>query len=400
MHLSKSSTYRIISLLWLMIVGSNLGLFAQSFNSSSDFQRHWIVNASGGTSLFFGDIKQYQYWPVSNYENEWRFAGGLQLGMQISPVFGVRAQGLIGNLAGTRRPSNRYFEASYIELNANSTISIRNIITHFRSTQFWDAYVIFGIGLTNYNSELMELSTKKTIRKVGYGNGGGLGGRTIEGILIGGLGMKFRLSDQWSVALESANRGMNSDLLDGSEGGFKYDVYNVSSVGITYKFGQRTREKKSEEFNYFESGKKTPSEREYDDQPVQPAEIDMLFIAPPVLSQPVEPQKKEIREQVVVEEVIEQPVPVKEISKGLEYRVQIRAKYGNAISIQKLSDTYNLPSAQIKQNLHNGFYIYTVGSFSNYESAREKRNELRSQNGIVDAFVVAFKDGQRLNKLP
>ncbi|MBU3928507.1 MAG: hypothetical protein KKB74_11935, partial [Bacteroidetes bacterium] len=241
MPLLKSSFLRIIVPLSLLFAMTGSPVFSQSFNSTTNFQRHWMFNASGGTSLFFGDIKQYQYMPVTNYENEWRFAGGLQLGFQISPVFGVRAQGLNGQLAGTRRPSNLYFEANYIEFNLNSTISIRNIFFPYQDDQLWDVYLVAGIGLTNYNSELMELSTKKVLRKVGYGNGNGINGRTIEGILIGGMGLKFRLTDQWALNLESSNRGLNSDMLDGRESGFKYDVYNYSSLGITFKFGQNKR---------------------------------------------------------------------------------------------------------------------------------------------------------------
>ena len=217
------------------------------------------------------------------------------------------------------------------------------------------------------------------------------------------MGLKFRLTDQWALNLESSNRGLNSDMLDGRESGFKYDVYNYSSLGITFKFGQNKRTK-SEDFDYFESSKKSQNEHPAQNHPVQPAEIDMLFVAPPVLSQPVEPPKKEKPVEPVVEEVVEKvvekPIIEKQVTSAIEYRVQIRAKYGNAISIDKLSSMYNLPASQIKQNTHNGFFIYTIGSFSNYETAREKRNELRSTNGIVDAFVVAFKAGERLDKLP
>lgn len=382
---------------------------SQSFIKNSAFRPHINLGVSGGTSLFFGDIKQYQYWPVSNYENEWRFGGGLHLGYQISPVFGVNAQGLYGKLAGTRRPSNRYFEASYIELNLNTNISIRNIFFDYQPGQFWDAFIVFGVGLTNYNSELMELSSKKTIRKVGYGNGSGMGGRSIEGVLIGGLGAKFSLSDQWDLTLQSANRAMNSDLLDGKAGGFKYDVYNFTSLGITFKFGQKPKfepEREKEEFDYFKSKEATKAEPSNNKQPIEPAELDLLFVAPPIIGQPVAPPKKQEPDIVVIEEVIQEPVveiiaPTKPaVISGIEYRVQIRAKYGNAISKQQLSNSYSLPVTQIKENVHNGFYIYTVGSYASYEEAREKRNELRSHNGISDAFVVAFRNGERLNKLP
>lgn len=415
MDLFKSSIFKTIAPLCMIICLTGMHLKAQNFNSSpvgSGEAGSWSVNLSGGSSIFFGDIKQYKIVPVSNYENEWRFGGALQLGYQASPVLGLRFQGLYAQLAGTRRPSNRYFESSYIEINLNGTLSLRNIFGSFNPRQMWDVYFILGVGITNYNTELMELSTKKVIRKVGYGHGVGFGGRTMEGILVGGMGLKIRLSDKWDLNLESANRGMNSDRMDGKESGFKYDIYNYSSLGVTFKFGRKRSaqfRESNQEYSYFESRKKNVNERPVvtpvKDQPVQPAEIDMLFVAPPILSQPVEPPKevkaeKETPVVVVLEEEPYQAPQEKPMVQGIEYRVQIRAKYGNAISIDKLSNMYHLPASQIRQNTHNGFYIYTVGSYATYEAARERRNELRSYNGIVDAFVVAFKNGERLDKLP
>lgn len=370
---------------------------AQSYNKTSSFKSYWQINANGGTSLFFGDIKQYRIWPVSNYENEWRFGGGLQLVKQISPVFGLRGQILIGKVAGTRREWKRYFESNYVEFNLNTTVSVRNLISKYRTNQFWDAYFIIGIGITNYNTEVYKLGTKQVVQKVGCGSGKSFGGRTLQGIMTGGLGLDFRLSDTWNLNLETANRIMNSDDMDGRVSGFIYDVYNYTSVGISYKFGRSNKIKRADEYKYFKQKDKKVKQTEYDysyDQPLQPPQVDALTIEPKVVVMPVDPpveKKTEPVEIVVVEEVI---IP------GLEYRVQIRAKYGKEISMQHLGNTYNIPVREIKENNHNGFYIYTVGSFTTYEQAREKRNHLRSYNGITDAFVVAFRNGQRLNKLP
>lgn len=395
------------------VLKKNIGLFvfliflsttitAQSFNKGSSSKSYWQINANFGTSLFFGDIKQYRIAPVSNYENEWRFAGGFQLVKQISPVFGIRGQGLFGQVAGTRREWNRYFESNYIEFNLNTTISLRNIIRKYQPKQFWDAYFIIGIGITNYNTEVYDLATKKVVQTVGYGNGKGIGGRTLQGIMTGGLGLDFRLSNKVNLNLESANRIMNSDMMDGRVSGFKYDVYNYTSFGISYKFGNTQKIKKSDEYKYFSSKDDKVKQTEYDytyDQPIEPPVVDALTIEPVVVVVPVSPPVKEEPVEIVVIET--QPDIVEEVViSGLEYRVQIRAKYGREISIQHLSNIYNIQVGQIRKNNHNGFYIYTVGSFANYEQAREKRNYLRSYNGISDAFVVAFKNGQRLNKLP
>ncbi|MFK5857263.1 MAG: hypothetical protein QM503_14120 [Bacteroidota bacterium] len=387
-----------------LIIFVSTGLFAQSYNKTSTFRSYWQINASGGTSLFFGDIKQYKIWPVTSYENEWRFAGSLQLTKQISPVFGIRGQAVYGKLAGTRRDWNRYFEANYIEFNLNTSVSIRNIISSYRSKQFWDVYFIIGIGITNYNTEVKDLTTKQVVQKVGYGNGKSFGGRTLQGIMTGGLGFDFRLSDKWNVNLESANRIMNSDDLDGRTSGFIYDVYNYTSVGISYKFGMKKASKKDDDYNYYEKNNKKIKVSEYDEYGtnlIQPPQVDILVIEPVVVVPPV-------YKEFIVEQPIEPITPVKKQIviientpiTGVEYRVQISAKYNRVVSIQKLSNLYNLRADQIQENMYNGYFIYTIGSFATYEQAREKRNSLRGYNGISDAFIVAFKNGQRLNKLP
>ena len=396
----------IYYILFLLLISANL--LSQSYNRTSNFRSSWQINANVGSSLFFGDIKQYKFFPVSNNENEWRFGGGLMLVKQVSPVFGIRGQFLYGKLAGTRREWKLFFESNYIEFNLNTSISVRNIVQKYKSKQFWDAYIIFGLGLTNFNTEVKDLNTKQVVKKVGYGSGKSFGGRTLQGMMIGGLGLDFRVSDRINLNLETANRVLNTDELDGRTSGFKYDIYNYTSFGISYRFGGKSssskeKKEKEEEYKFFKPKKadNTVNQAEFDydtSKPLEPPRVDALTIDPVVVAIPIlPPVKEEVVEEIPVEvQVFEEEIVMPE----LEYRVQIRAKYGNAISIQHLSNTYNIPVNQIRENTYNGFYIYTIGSYETYDEAREKRNYLRARNGISDAFVVAFKNGQRLSKLP
>ncbi|MBC8320295.1 MAG: hypothetical protein H8E34_06215 [Bacteroidetes bacterium] len=391
---------RRILLFFVFFILISSQIFAQSYNKTSGFKSYWHIDANGGTSVFFGDIKQNQIIPVSTNENEWRFGGGVQLGRQISPVFGLRGQGIYGQLSGTRREWNRYFESNYFEFNLNTSVSIRNIITKYRAKQIWDVYAIIGIGITNYNTEVMDLTTKQVVQQVGYGSGKSFAGRTLQSILTGGGGINIRLADNWALNLETVNRVMNSDEMDGRISGKYYDAYNYTSLGISYKFGRSEKSKKSDDYSFFNPKEtdKTVKHTDFDynkDKPVEPPKFDVpVKESPPVEKETI---KQEPIEIVVVEE---QHEVIETIMPEFEYRVQIRAKYGNEISIQHLSNTYNIPAWEIKENTHNGFFIYTVGSFATYEQAREKRNQLRSYNGVSDAFVVAFSNGQRLNKLP
>lgn len=204
------------------------------------FYQFWEVNFNGGTTVFFGDVKQYKIFPESD---EIRLGAGFQLSRQLSPIFGVRVQMVYAEITGKRQEWDRYFEANIFEFNLNSKINISNLISGYKK-RLIDVYATLGLGIVNYNSKLRELSTDIVVKEIGYGNGDSFGGRALNSIGTIGLGFDIRLSDDWHINLESANRIMSSDNLDGWVNGFKYDIYNYTSVGITYKFGQSDKGKK------------------------------------------------------------------------------------------------------------------------------------------------------------
>lgn len=91
-------------------------------------------------------------------------------------------------------------------------------------------------------------------------------------------------------------------------------------------------------------------------------------------------------------EKIDRVVP----TSNIEYRVQIRAVFDIKIEKIGLARKYNLKQI-IKEDFHNRYYIYSVGSFATYDSAYSYREELIRVNKIYDAFVVKFKDGKRVD---
>lgn len=84
--------------------------------------------------------------------------------------------------------------------------------------------------------------------------------------------------------------------------------------------------------------------------------------------------------------------------KTVEYRVQIRASYGKPLSKEKLAKKYNL-NEPIYEDIHKGWYKYTVGKFKTHQEAQKYRNKLVEENNVIGAFVVAFSNGLRLNSL-
>jgi len=381
---------------------------AQNIVPGKNFSPYWEVGINGGTSLFFGDIKQKPFFPISNNNNEWRLGGGLIAGYQFSHVFGLRGQMLYGQLAGTKRSLDRYFEGDYIEFNLNTTINLNNLFGKKRSDRFVSTYLLVGVGITNYNSTFYNLSTGSKIGYIGFGSGSGINGRTLEGILTGGIGVNFRINNHFVVNFETANRIMNSDEMDGWVKNFKYDVYNYTSLGLTYRFGRKeARVVPQTPLEHQNLKEVLPGEKRLVKEK-KPCTVEMQPVMPPATSNMIKtPVATEKQHQVVApvqqpkqhitKTVVAPPPPPKPLS---EYRVQISAKYGQRIAIEWLSKKFDLPQNEIREDKYNGYYIYTIGSYQTYGQARTRRDQLRSHNGISDAFVVAFRNGYRLNKLP
>ena len=212
------------------------GLNAQDHFIPEQFTGRWEVGIHGGTSLFFGDIKEKLIFPISKHVNEWRWAGGVNVGYQISPVFKVLLQGIYGTLSGTRRSWNVYFEAEYFETNMVMNVNFINLFSKKRFQHRVSVYGVLGIGIMQHNTEIKDLETSEVITRVGYGSGGGINGMTVEGVATYGFGMGFIITDNWSIQLESVNRAINTDYLDGYKNQYPYDVYNYTSVGVIYRF--------------------------------------------------------------------------------------------------------------------------------------------------------------------
>jgi hypothetical protein len=364
---------------------SNLANSQNSFGSKK-FETYWYVNASGGLSLFFGDIKQNSIFPANDEINEWRLGTGLMFGRQFSPVFGLRTQSVLGQLSGSKRELGLFIEGSYIEFNLSSTFSLTNLFSQYDPYRKLNFYGVLGLGLTNFDMTQRSLSNNSVVQLSGHGFGKGLGGRTLEGLFLAGLGFDYNLNKKWSLNFETTMKGLQSDKADIYISGGKHDFYNYTSLGVTYKFGYKIRKKD-----------RTPSVFQEDkvvDIPVMKMEEPEEKVVEEVV------EKKEPPKKIVTTPVAKKIIPVVRVIPEPEYRVQIRASFGKKLSVEELSDQFKIPVKHIKEDLHQGYYIYTIGSYATYDEAKAKRDKIKSRNGVYDAFIVCFSKGTRLYELP
>lgn len=227
--------HRRTKLLIIFLTISSLALSQKLVNHNLYFRKGWTFSANIGPTTTFGDVKENPIFPVSQPKNEWRYGGGVQLIRDFSPVFNIKGQIFYAPVAGIRERANDYFIAELVELNLCFSVNLSNAIRPYHKYQKFFISIFFGNGLAYYNSRLYNLTTNEIISQRGYGQGNGLWGRIIEGILLAGIEVDYAINPSFGIIFQSANRWMNSDSFDSVESGFPYDFYNITTIGITYK---------------------------------------------------------------------------------------------------------------------------------------------------------------------
>ncbi|MBN3036801.1 MAG: hypothetical protein JW861_14545 [Bacteroidales bacterium] len=343
----------------------------------SNLMDGWSVNVNIGANLFYGDIEVYNFFPVTRNNSEWRVAYGLMAQKEISRILTLRGQFIKGKLSGTKRKYAEWFEADILETSMGMTVNLSSLFFGVRPRAL-SVYGLVGVGLSQWQTELKKMYTNETIRSNGFTDGSGIGGRTVEGVLPFGLGLDYRIDDHWNINLEGTLRPVNSDLLDANKGDFPYDFYSYNFAGISYRF---TRKKVR--------------------PPVELPQEDMIVIQ----EEPEEPAVDEEMTDIEAEQArqMEQDLMKKEEGaevhespwREVEFRIQIAALKDEVLPGQ-IAAEYRL-GEDIKMDYSDGWYRYSVGSFSKYWKAREFKKVLISRNHIEDAFVVAYRGDERLD---
>jgi len=88
----------------------------------------------------------------------------------------------------------------------------------------------------------------------------------------------------------------------------------------------------------------------------------------------------------------------KSTSQNLEYRIQVGSYDKPLVSTDKLAAKLNI-TEKIEEDLFNGHYIYTIGSFKSQREAAIRNKEIQKNASTSGSFIVSFRDGTRTTKL-
>ena len=388
---------RILFLLVICFIITGISV-AQEQSTSSGFWSGWSVNLNGGASLFYGDVEHSEIIPAFSDKNEWKFGYGAMLQRSLGPVVSLRGQLFHGQLAGSKKQYNYYFEGDVIETSLSVKADVLNLI-RYRADRDFSFYLMAGVGLAHWKTELRHFETDEIINENGKNKtGSGLFGRTVEGVVPFGGGIEYNFNDNWSANLEISLRPVNSDRLDAKEGMFEYDFYSYNFIGIAYHFGRKRIQEPElirDELAMEEETLPPAEEPEIvQEEVIIPEEQEQI---PEVYVEPEEEIAAENTEKTIDDKLLEKeyrtglfesPWP------GVEFTVQIAASR-TYIDPQEIAGRFNV-EGKVIVNEGDGWYRYSVGTYIKYWKAREYKNILVTRNNIEDAFVVAYRDNSRL----
>ncbi|MGZ3901599.1 MAG: SPOR domain-containing protein, partial [Bacteroidia bacterium] len=80
---------------------------------------------------------------------------------------------------------------------------------------------------------------------------------------------------------------------------------------------------------------------------------------------------------------------------NVNYHVQIGAFTNSNVNADRLKRKFNI-SEKIQSEFHGGFSKFMIGSHGEYKEARDHREQVRNNNGVRSAFVVAYNTGKRI----
>lgn len=368
----KISFFRI-SLLILISGLISSSAISQTQNNAERNHQHWEFGLQLGFGQYYGDISEKNYFQKLSSES--RFSGLLLARWHANDRYGIGFQLQSSGLYSRKDnysngdPANLEFSARVFEAGFHGYLNFSNLFWG-PSDRRLSVYGTLGLSYINWNSSLRNTLAGAVI----YENGSDIPGVSYKtsGIAIPvTLGLSYAITENLSLDFNGSIHTVLSDDLDFYADGFKNDILFFTYIGLSYHLS-----------SYRDKRARTPRAR-LSDKPVYVIDYDNVTKKEP-LTQPA---------QLPVI-TLERPEKVV-VYKDFEFRVQIFAKSKPMPNLKAYFSGINF-EYPIVENTQMGLYRYSTGSFQNFNEAARYAEQLR-QRGIHDAFVVAYRNNQRIS---
>ncbi|MFA5781132.1 MAG: OmpA family protein [Bacteroidales bacterium] len=243
---------RALLIICLFAVALNAVSYGQTDSQTNKIKYNtWSVSPSFGLTKFYGEISQYDFYPViSGKPNELKFGGGISISKQFSPIFGANVQALLGKVAGIKRNMKEYFNADIYDYTLNATVSLTDLFFVNLKNKKIDVCALAGVGIMQYRSIPKDMTTDKVIdtpeiHPVGYGPAPDYSKNTdlvSSTVFPIGLVAKYKINENISLGIETTMRNINADDLDCyKKQGTAQDRFGYTAINFTYYFGNNER---------------------------------------------------------------------------------------------------------------------------------------------------------------
>ncbi len=195
----------------------------------------WDVSLNMGSGLLWGDAatsaSPFSRW----FSKESNFTYGLTLKRKLSNVFRLQVAFQKGMLSGerTKWSGDQYHAVinsvtDYYDYHLGLDVDFTSLFG-FKEDRFMSVYAFGGIGMINYKASSFADA-------VLFSN---VNSSTM--IIPWGGGLRFRFDERWSAYIESNFRNTFVDDIDAyvGLGTDVNDIYSITGIGVTYRFGQK-----------------------------------------------------------------------------------------------------------------------------------------------------------------
>lgn len=386
--------YRLLIFLMFILISNSL--LAQRLQPN-----RWYIAADGGVSVFFGDVKRYEYVPDINSPSEIQPMFSGSVGKEISKVFSLRGQFLYGGLSGHKKSAHYNFSSFLLGAHLMTDINLVYLMTNARfGKSRLNVLASLGGGYMQWNTTLYYDTPQK--------DGTDIMNKSNDGDFSfpGALSVEYLLSKSISINAQGMLYVIASDEVDAKPGGIKLDLVNYYGFGLTYKINSK-RKAKRKEINYrLDASLYEPLPS---DDPILVNEEKQKET---VISTEKADNDSEDSQIVLNQEAIEYPIDHElekaAIEKELWTPRDEEAWPDIVFSVQVLaSKAYKEPKdiqdkLGIEQRIYvkegsDGLYKYLVGKYDKLWRAKESRNIMRSKESIEGAFIVVYRNNERIS---
>ena len=192
--------------------------------------RDWAVGVHVGNMFTAGDLSSFSF---NDEENDFMFelGFGLDVTKYLNSVWGIKAQGMYGNLSGAN--GDVTFESPYFDYSLNAVMNLNALVLRGKQKdRRWATLVSAGLGMS-------QTQAARSVNGTVVAEYGEVGDEswTNEVFIPMDVTFKYRLTNLLDLDFGVQGKYLFSDIADGFPGGRNNDMVIYSHVGLSFNFG-------------------------------------------------------------------------------------------------------------------------------------------------------------------